>query len=198
MGDGTALHRVGDVLGEDEAVLQVCVLHQAEEDVGLRVRRVETLVARLVVILEQDHGVLPLAQFQVLAEQVVPLAAGLSQAVDGIAAGRRALRLRVHVYGDEKVRADVVGDVRPAAQGHERVVGAREDDLDAGKGLVDLLREALGDVQGDVLLVGLLVQTDTSGVMAAMAGVDDDGGKLQPILRKSAVRHDACGKDHGP
>ena len=69
-GDGTAFHRVGDILGENETVLQMGVLHQGEKDIGLRIGRVESLVLGLVVVFQEDHGVLALHQVQILAEKV--------------------------------------------------------------------------------------------------------------------------------
>ena len=156
-----------------------------------------SLVAGLVVILQEDHGILALDQVQVLAEQVVPLPGGLAQAVDGVAVGRCSLRLRIDMDGDEQVRAQVVGDVRPAAQGDELVVGAREDGLDVGKGLPYLPGKALGDVQGDALLLGFLVRADAARIVAAVAGVDDDGGKFQPVLSGRRLRHNACCKEGG-
>ena len=99
--------------------------------------------------------------------------------------------------GNEKVRAQVVGDVRAAAQGDEGVVGPREDGFHARQGLPDLPGKALGDVQGHVLLPGFLVRADAARVVAAVAGVDDDGGKFQPVLRGRLLRHNACCKQDG-
>ena len=197
-GDRPAFHGVGDILGEHEAVFQVGVLHQAEQNIGLRVRRVEALVTGLVIVFKQDYGVLPLDQVQVLAEQVVPLPAGLPQAVDGVAVGGGSLGLCVDVDGDEQVRTDVVGDVGPSAQGDEPVVGTREDGFHAGKRRLDLPGQSPGDVQGDALLLRLSVRADAAGVVAAVARVDDDGGKFRPVLSGRAVRHDDCGQEDGP
>ena len=99
--------------------------------------------------------------------------------------------------GDEQVRAQVVGDVRPAAQGDELVTGAREDGFHTGKGLPYLPGKALGDVQRDGLFLGFLVRTDAARVMTAVAGVDDDGGKFQAVLPGRPLRHNACCKEGG-
>ena len=98
---------------------------------------------------------------------------------------------------NEQVRTQVVGDVRTAAQGDEPVVGTRKDGFYVRQGLPDFPGKALGNVQGHVLLPGFLVRADTARVVAAVAGVDDDGGKFQPVLRGRLLRHNACCKQDG-
>ena len=100
--------------------------------------------------------------------------------------------IRIDVHGDEQVRLGLVGDVRPVAQRHVTVVGAREDDLDVRICRPNLVRQGLGDVQGQRLLVGLLVLAHCPGVLAAVAGINDNRG--QPEIVSSRMGH---AKKHG-
>ena len=73
----------------------------------------------------------------------------------------------------------------------------RQDGLHSGQGLPDFPGQALGDVQGDILFLGFFVRADAPRIVAAVAGVDDDGGKFQAVLSGHLLRHNACCKEGG-
>ncbi len=60
--DGTVPHGLGHIFGESEAVAQMGILHEAEDDGRLRVVGVEALIGGLVIVFQQNNGVLSLDQ----------------------------------------------------------------------------------------------------------------------------------------
>ena len=65
--------------------LQIGVLHQVEYDIRFRIIGIETFVPGLVIVLEQDDGILPADHIHVHGIQVPVLARVLSEDVDRVA-----------------------------------------------------------------------------------------------------------------
>ena len=141
------------------------VLQQGEDDVGLGVVGVESLVVGGVVILQDDYAVLCLADFKVLAVLVLAHDEGLVAACGSVSG-------RVDMDGDEEVGVVLVGYVGPAVQLYETVIAAGVDDIYRRIIALYQVPEASGDGEGDVFFIYFPV--DGSGVMAAVTGVYND------------------------
>ena len=76
--------------------------------------------------------------------------------------------------GDKKLGVAGAGEAGAFAEFDEAVVLAGQVDLDFGVGLADAVGELFGDGEGQRFLVGLAVGADGAGVLAAVAGIDDD------------------------
>ena len=163
-------------LGEAHALLQVGVLHQVHENVGLGIVGVEPSVGGRIIVLHQDHGVLPADDLHIVGIQVAVLLAGLAEDVDGEAVGRGPAD-GIDVDGYEEVGFRLVGDLRPALEGHVAVVGAGQNHIDVGIGGTNLVGQRAGDIKDERLLVVLLVAAHGAGILAAVTGIDHDRGE---------------------
>ena len=191
--DGPALEMLLGQLGEADALLEVGVLHQVHEDIGLGIVRVETAVGGRVVIFQEDDGVLPPDDLHVVGVQVAVLVGGLAEHVDGEAVGA-GLADRVDVHRDEKVGLGLVGDVGTVVERDVTVVGPREDHLDVRVAGADFVGQGPGDVEDEGLLVGFLVPADCAGVLAAVPGVDHDRRETQFVPGGKRHAHE-CGEE---
>ena len=73
--------------------------------------------------------------------------------------------------GDEDVAVGLVGEPRAVAQRHEAIVAARGDDFES---VLDEQRlQSRGDVERDFFF-GEVLHRRRAGIVAAVAGVDDD------------------------
>ena len=88
---------------------------------------------------------------------------------------------------DEQVGVDLVGDGGPLLEGDERIVVAGHDHL-AAELLLEARGEGLGHRQGHVLFQRT-AGADRSGVLAAVAGVDDDAQQLSAALFRDVQRN---------
>ena len=158
------------------------ILHQLHENVRLRIVRVESFVFGGIVVLQQDHGVLPLAHVHVVFVEVPVLFRGLPHQVDGVAVGLDVGR-SVDMDGNKQVRTRFVGLFGTVVERDETVAVAGHEDLHVRVGFPDPGGEAFGNLEGDVLFPRLAVLADRSGILAAMAGVDDHGGQAEPGVR---------------
>ena len=99
--------------------------------------------------------------------------------------------------GDEKVRIGIIGDVGTSAERDIPVIITGHDDFYVRIGGTDFFREPFGDVEGQVLLVGLLVPTDASGIMSAVSRIDDDLGQVHGTVVLCRDRHGDCYEEGG-
>jgi hypothetical protein len=124
------------------------------------------------------------------------LGALFRQGVDAGAAGR-GVGSRIGVQRDEQVGVGPAGDLHAGFQRHEGV-GLAGHDHGVAAGLLQLGLQRLGGGQGDVLLGG--VGARRAGILAAVAGVDDDdllqaqGRALAPAPKPGS----ASGPGSGP
>ncbi len=164
-------------LGQLHRVLHILVLHVLEHDVRLGGVGVESLIARLIVRLERDYGVLALGHVEVVSGAVH------TQGVHLKALDRLSLRHGIRVDRYEQVRLRAVGDVRPSLQGDELVSLARVDDIDVRTVLLNIPAEGQRHLEVDVLL--LRDGSNRAGVASAMARIYHQGEFL-------VGRHEAC------
>ena len=126
---GAALEFFGDDGGHQQALLQMGVLHQCHENVGLLVGRVETLVFGGIVVFEKNYGILALHHIHIICEQIPVLVRGLAQDMHRVAVGRCA-DAGVDVNGDEELTLGLVGYLGAVPQLDELVGGACHHDFD--------------------------------------------------------------------
>ena len=155
------------------------ILHQGEDDGRLGVVGVEALVFGLVVVFQQDNGVFPLDQVQILGIEVIAFALGLSQHVHGVTIGRSSLLHGIHMDGNEQVGIGFIGNDGTVFQFHKAVVAARHNHIYVLVGRLDFFAQALGNIQRDGFFIGFSVPAHASGIFSAVAGVDDHGLQTQ-------------------
>ena len=143
------------------------VLHQVEDDIGLRIVGVEALVGGGIVVFQQDHGILALADLHVGGALVGTHHEGLRAGGGGAFGG-------IHVDRNKEVGLVAVGDVAALGQLHEAVGLPGIDDLHVGILLLDAGAEFEGDVEVDLLFAQLAALGDRARIVPAVAGVDDD------------------------
>ena len=88
------------------------------------------------------------------------------------AARGRAL-VGIDMDGDKEIRVVAVGYVGPLVQGKVPVRQSRIIDLDFRVCRLYFLSQLLGDGKGKVLLIGPAVLAYASGILPAVAGIDD-------------------------
>jgi hypothetical protein len=93
---------------------------------------------------------------------------------EGFDSFRATSAARVEVDADEDGVVDAVGESDPFVQGEVGVGVARHDDFKFP--LSEFLAQFAGYTKS-VVFLGVILAGDCSGVFAAMAGVDDDGGE---------------------
>ena len=143
------------------------VLHQVEDDIGLRIVGVEALVGGGIVIFQQDHGILALTDLHIGGALVGTHHEGLRAGGGGAFGG-------IHVDRYEEVGLVAVGDVAALGQLHEAVGLPGIDDLHVGILLLDTGSELEGDVEIDLLFAQLAALGNRARIVPAVAGVDDD------------------------
>ena len=161
--------------GQLKALVQVFLLEQGEGDIGFRTVQVEVAILLIGILLVEDGGVLHLSHLE------VGLVLMLTQDISLHAHGRGTLAARrVAVDGDEHVGIVAVGDGGTLVQRHEHVTLTGIDHLDIREVLLDIVTRQQGHCQIQVFL--FTDRSQSTGILAAMTGVDDHGGNLLPTL----------------
>ncbi len=173
-----------DIGSEEKTLLVICVLHQMEEYERLRIVRVETLISRRIVILQQNNAVLPLADVHIVREQIDVLFGGLPHYV-----GRETVRSRgverIYMERNKEIGLISVSNIGACAQSDETVVRSGADDFHIRIRLCDTGTDLLADGEGEVLFADPAILADSARVRAPMAGVKDDSGQLDiPFLSR--------------
>ena len=148
-----------------DTLLHILVLHEFENNVGFRRIGIKPGIARLVVVLIQDDGVLALGHLQ------VGIGLGQTQCPGGCPTGRMVIGQGIGMDRDEQVRLGLVGYRGTTVQGDKDIALAGIEHLHIRTILFNQLPYGQGHPQVDVLL--LRDAPDGTGVMASMPGVDD-------------------------
>src|SRR5690606_3169582 len=148
-----------------KTALLVGVLRQGKKDVRLRTIGIKAFISFLVVLVEEDHGILAFGNFKVRLRSVKPHHPRLG-AVRGIVADG------VDMYGNTQIGVCLVRDIRPLIQRNLRIICSRVDYLDIRNVLLDIFAHLECNGKRDILL--LILASMGSRIVATMTGIDDN------------------------
>ena len=173
-----------DLVCQLDALVEVSILHEVKHDIALRRRRVEALVSRLIVALEEHRLVLAHRHAEVVGELRDPQHIGL-RTVDVLR------RSAVDVDAEHEGGFLLIRKVSTGLQTDEDVRATRVEYTYLGVRCVDLRPDELSYREGDILLLATIPYG--TRVLPPVTGVDDDGEEalgLHPEGSKSETEEE--------
>ena len=186
--DGATLQMLRNRAGKEQALFQIGVLHELEEDVRLRIRGVEALIVGFVVVFQEDNRVLPAHHVHVVCEKVAVFIGRLAQNMHGIAVWRGAL-VGVDVNGHKEVGSGPVGYGRTFTEFHEHVGAASLHYLYRRQFGSDKRREAVCYIEREGFFVCFGVFAHRTCIFSTVTGIYHYCGELERIILR---RRDNC------